>query len=273
MERNSLMPSLDDDPSRSIDDPSRGTEPNQGAERAPDASERRAGEKRRKLRSTDEGAGSGRSQRQPRKIYVRSKRSDDSGGENDSESRRWKRDDRRADAMAQRRPAGRSRDDSRVQQRGWRKGVVKSDKVLDRRNRRLFGVLRGHLSKAKSSLAERASLNRKKREVEAKVERRVQKMKQEAQELSLTSLDTRESHEERLSKYIKTVSEPRIYWLPAEHNSATLALARSAEEAHRSRMRRDEAGQSEGNVGSSAAGGSREHIRGAVTSDKKRLEG
>eukprot|EP00467_Chlorarachnion_reptans_P009254 CAMPEP_0114506582 /NCGR_PEP_ID=MMETSP0109-20121206/11503_1 /TAXON_ID=29199 /ORGANISM="Chlorarachnion reptans, Strain CCCM449" /LENGTH=463 /DNA_ID=CAMNT_0001685177 /DNA_START=101 /DNA_END=1492 /DNA_ORIENTATION=- len=127
------------------------------------------------------------------------------------------------------------------------------DKVLQKRNRRMFGFLMGHLGKAKKNLAElkKTAQAKKKKSLEEKVEARTHEMRMEVREYSKKraerkrekELKMREDilrkqrekhmmllklriadHEKQLANFIRTKKSPGIFWLPAKHNEKTESL-------------------------------------------------
>mmetsp|Transcript_16644 Transcript_16644/g.25032 ORF Transcript_16644/g.25032 Transcript_16644/m.25032 type:complete len:411 (+) Transcript_16644:16-1248(+) len=194
---------------------------------------------------TDDDGRDDRRSTKKRKLYIR-KGSDDEEDENGrgGEKRRSEKKPSGISSVAVVAPREGRRKPDRSSQRG---------NADQKRNRRLFGFLMGHLGKAKKNLEKLRTTKqaRKKKSMEEKAEARMVEVRQEArsyakqkaeekrmeeikaraeilkkqrkQHLLLLQLRLGE-HEKQLSKFIRTVKNPPIYWLPSKHNKATEEL-------------------------------------------------
>ena len=113
------------------------------------------------------------------------------------------------------------------------------------RNRRMFGSLLGTLQKFKQDENRVKDRELKKREIEKKIEEKTEKEKEEAkrtknelftekkkQELEIRILkvqvdrieqfETWEKNKRREMQYIRTKTEPFIFYMPKEHNEKTM---------------------------------------------------
>ncbi|XP_028409591.1 pinin-like [Dendronephthya gigantea] len=124
---------------------------------------------------------------------------------------------------------------------------AKTDKKTQTRNKRMFGVLLGTLQKFKENSTKEAARERKRKQIEKKLEeaaiqereqairkkkelfvaRREQQTKLEELERKVEvaeMLEEWEDHDRKLSKFIRTNTKPHIFYLPAKHNDYTLGL-------------------------------------------------
>ncbi|GAB5371825.1 hypothetical protein AAMO2058_001613000 [Amorphochlora amoebiformis] len=141
--------------------------------------------------------------------------------------------------------------------------TIRGGSGVQKRDRRLFGMLMGHLGKAKSQLdrLRKSKQARKKKSMEEKVEARMVEVRHEAHEHAKRRAEKKKmkvlknrdeilreqrkkhmlllqlrlaDHEKKLSNFIRTKTTPGLCWLPGKHNESTeKLLAKGREESEK----------------------------------------
>eukprot|EP00466_Bigelowiella_natans_P003399 jgi/Bigna1/73139/fgenesh1_pg.23_\ len=198
----------------------------------------------------EEDGGSGKR----RKLYIRKSKSGDGrrGDERNSDEEDGNDDGRN-------KPSVSSAVVSSHSSRRRRSTPLSGDKSLQKRNRRMMGILMGHLGKARKIFQEdkRKPQYKKKKNMEEKVEARTAEVRMEVREHAkrraerkrMKELKVREDllkkqrekyrqllklrlveHERLLSNFIKTEQTPSVFWMPASHTDETEKLLEKAKE-------------------------------------------
>ncbi|KAJ3047909.1 hypothetical protein HK097_011047 [Rhizophlyctis rosea] len=112
------------------------------------------------------------------------------------------------------------------------------------RSRRLFGSLLGTLNKFKETTTQKTDAEKKREEIDRKLAEKLQQEKQELSEkvqreikekrerresqrledeirIATFAAETLRSHNKLMANYLKTTTQPSIYYLPKKHNAKT----------------------------------------------------